>query len=131
MSELKTQGVRISVDDFGTGYSSLSYLRRFPIDTLKIDVAFVRDITTNPDDAAIALAIIRMAHSLKLDVIAEGVETASQLAYLSRYHCDQIQGYFFSRPLPVPSSSSSCRLGAELVAPDHEVATQDAADRGW
>ena len=121
LSELKTQGVRISVDDFGTGYSSLSYLRPFPIDTLKIDIAFVRDITTNPDDAAIALAIIRMAHSLKLDVIAEGVETASQLAYLSRYHCDQIQGYFFSRPIPVPELEELLQTGAELVAPDQEA----------
>ncbi len=121
LNELKAQGVRISVDDFGTGYSSLSYLRRFPIDTLKIDIAFVRDITTNPDDAAIALAIIRMAHSLKLDVIAEGVETASQLAYLSRYHCDQIQGYFFSRPIPVPELEELLQSGAELVAPDQEA----------
>ena len=120
LNELKAHGVRISVDDFGTGYSSLSYLRRFPIDTLKIDIAFVRDITSNPDDAAIAIAIIRMAHSLKLDVIAEGVETASQLAYLSRYHCDQIQGYYFSRPLPVSELEQLLHLGTELPAPDHE-----------
>ena len=98
---LKGLGVRLSVDDFGTGYSSLAYLRRFPIDTLKIDRAFVRDITTDPDGAAIALTIIRMAHTLKLDVVAEGVETAAQLAYLRRQHCDQVQGYYFSRPLPI------------------------------
>ncbi len=121
LNELKAHGVRISIDDFGTGYSSLSYLRRFPIDTLKIDIAFVRDITSNPDDAAIAIAIIRMAHSLKLDVIAEGVETASQLAYLSRYHCDQIQGYYFSPPLPVAELEQLLHRGKELPAPDHDA----------
>ena len=115
LSELKAMGVRISVDDFGTGYSSLAYLRRFPIDTLKIDMAFVRDITTSPDDAAIALAIIRMAHSLKLDVVAEGVETAAQLAYLRRHHCDQVQGYFISRPLPVAALDALMRHEARLV----------------
>jgi len=101
LQTLQDRGVQISVDDFGTGYSSLAYLRRFPINTLKIDVAFVRDITTSADDAALALTIIRMAHSLKLDVVAEGVETAEQLAYLRRHHCDQIQGFFFSRPLGI------------------------------
>jgi diguanylate cyclase (GGDEF)-like protein len=97
---LKNLGVKISIDDFGTGYSSLAYLRRFPIDKLKIDITFIREVTSNPDDAAIVLAIIRMAHSLKLDVIAEGVETAEQLAFLRRHRCDQIQGYYFSPPLP-------------------------------
>ncbi|AMC34826.1 EAL domain-containing response regulator [Janthinobacterium sp. B9-8] len=101
LQNLKTRGVQISIDDFGTGYSSLAYLRRFPIDKLKIDIAFIREVTTNPDDAAIALAIIRMAHSLKLEVIAEGVETEAQLTFLLRYHCDQIQGYYFSPPLPL------------------------------
>ncbi len=101
LQNLKNRGVQISIDDFGTGYSSLAYLRRFPIDKLKIDIAFIRDVTTNPDDAAIALAIISMAHSLKLDVIAEGVETEAQLSYLRRNRCDQIQGFFFSRPLPL------------------------------
>ncbi len=100
MHGLKKLGVQISIDDFGTGYSSLAYLRRFPIDKLKIDIAFIREITRNPDDAAIALAIIRMAHSLKLEVIAEGVETEAQLAYLRRHHCDMIQGYYFSPPVP-------------------------------
>jgi diguanylate cyclase (GGDEF)-like protein/PAS domain S-box-containing protein len=93
-------GVQISIDDFGTGYSSLSYLRRFPIDKLKIDIAFIRHITNDPDDAAIAVAIIRMAHSLNLEVIAEGVETEGQLAFLREHSCDQMQGYYFSRPVP-------------------------------
>ena len=101
MRELKACGVAISIDDFGTGFSSLAYLCRFPIDKLKIDIAFVRHIVTNPDDATIVRTIIQMAHSLKLSVIAEGVETAAQLAYLREHQCDQIQGYFFSPPLPV------------------------------
>ena len=100
LHQLKEMGIRVSIDDFGTGYSSLSYLKRFPIDTLKIDQAFVRDITTDPDDAAIATAIIAMAHSLKFKVVAEGVETQDQLTFLCNKACDEMQGYFFSRPLP-------------------------------
>jgi diguanylate cyclase (GGDEF)-like protein/PAS domain S-box-containing protein len=102
LQNLRDVGVGISIDDFGTGYSSLAYLRRFPVDKLKIDIAFIRGITTSADDAAIVLAIIRMAHTLKLEVIAEGVETTEQLAYLRKHHCDQIQGYYLSKPLPVP-----------------------------
>ena len=101
LRKLKDGGVRISIDDFGTGYSSLAHLKRFPIGVLKIDIAFIRDVTSNPDDAAITLAIIGLARNLKLDVIAEGVETREQLDFLLRHGCDQIQGYYFSRPLPV------------------------------
>jgi diguanylate cyclase (GGDEF)-like protein/PAS domain S-box-containing protein len=115
LQQLRELGVRISIDDFGTGYSSLSYLRRFPIDTLKIDIAFIRDITNSPEDATIALAIIGMAHGLRLKVIAEGVETAAQLAYLRRHRCDQIQGYFFSRPLPVAELEEILRENRCLV----------------
>jgi diguanylate cyclase (GGDEF)-like protein/PAS domain S-box-containing protein len=100
LRNLRQRGVKVSIDDFGTGYSSLAYLRRFPIDKLKIDIAFIRDVTSNADDAAIVVAIITMAHSLKLVVIAEGVETPAQESYLRRHHCDQIQGYLVSRPLP-------------------------------
>ncbi|RMT97429.1 hypothetical protein ALP39_00020 [Pseudomonas marginalis pv. marginalis] len=99
LQRLRAMGVKISIDDFGTGYSSLAYLRRFPIDTLKIDIAFIREVTTNPQDAAITRTIIELAHSLELRVVAEGVETQAQLAFLKEAGCDQIQGYLFSRPL--------------------------------
>lgn len=100
LTELKAIGVRLSIDGFGTGYSSLSYLKYLPIDVLKIDQSFVRDITTNSDNAAIVLAIITLAHSLKLKVIAEGIETKAQLDFLCRHHCDEVQSYYFSRPVP-------------------------------
>ena len=100
LRELKTLGVRISMDDFGTGYSSLNYLKRFPIDTLKLDQSFVRDVTTDNRDAAIVSAVINMAHSLDLEVIAEGVETEQQLEFLHHQRCDRIQGFFFSAPMP-------------------------------
>ena len=99
LKQLKTLGVRIAIDDFGTGYSCLSYLKQFPIDTLKLDGSFVRDLAA-PEDAQIALGVIALAHSLKLKVIAEGVETISQLAFLKEHACDRLQGYLFSRPMP-------------------------------
>ncbi|HAV36001.1 MAG TPA: diguanylate cyclase [Massilia sp.] len=120
LKRLKALGIRIAIDDFGTGYSSLAYLKRFPIDKLKIDIAFVRDIVNNPDDAAIALAIISMAHSLHMQVIAEGVETRAQMAYLRRNRCDEIQGFHFSRALAPAQLAQLVRKN--LAAPDMPAA---------
>jgi EAL domain-containing protein (putative c-di-GMP-specific phosphodiesterase class I) len=102
-------GVRISIDDFGTGYSSLSHIKKLPIQTLKIDQSFVGDITVNPDDAAITSAIITMASNLRLEVIAEGVETEEQMKFLCSVNCHQMQGNFFSKPISAEEISPLIR----------------------
>jgi len=114
LEDMKAMGLKLSVDDFGTGYSSLSYLKRFPIDKFKIDQSFVRDLATDTDDAVIVSTIISMAHSLKLKVIAEGVETAEQLAFLKQQGCDEIQGYYFSRPVSAEEFTKFLSSGRNL-----------------
>ena len=107
MNELRDMGISFAIDDFGTGYSSLSYLKRLPVDQLKIDQSFVNDCTHDSNDAEIVRAIIAMARSLNLEMIAEGVETAEQLAFLQQQECHTFQGYYFSRPV---SEAAFCKL---------------------
>jgi diguanylate cyclase (GGDEF)-like protein/PAS domain S-box-containing protein len=109
LQELKAAGVTLAIDDFGTGYSSFSYLRQFQVSKLKIDRLFIRDVAVKPDDAAIAAAIISMAKSLNLKVIAEGVENEAQMSFLRAHQCDEIQGYYFSRPLTADKASDKLR----------------------
>ncbi|AMP10994.1 diguanylate cyclase domain protein [Collimonas arenae] len=114
LNDLKSIGVQLSIDDFGTGYSSLAYLKSFPIDALKIDQSFVRDITVDQDDAAIVASIISLAHNLRLQVIAEGVETQEQLSYLQRHRCDEMQGFYFSEPIAASAIEDLLRAGKVL-----------------
>ncbi|WP_228892743.1 EAL domain-containing protein [Pseudoduganella aquatica] len=118
LRELKELGVGIALDDFGTGYSSLSHLKRFTIDHLKIDHSFVRDITTSPDDAAICNAVIGLAHNLRVQVVAEGVETVEQMNYLRRRYCDSMQGYLFSKAVPAGAYAQLLASGNKLALPD-------------
>jgi EAL domain-containing protein (putative c-di-GMP-specific phosphodiesterase class I) len=100
MSKLQSLGIKIAIDDFGTGYSSLIYLKNLPINTLKIDRYFIHNVANDPQKSAITKALIQMAHNLNLDVIAEGVETEAELAFLRQHNCNSMQGFLFSRPLP-------------------------------
>jgi len=116
LKTLRARGVHIAVDDFGTGYSSLSYLRKFPIDALKIDQSFVRQITSAPDDTTIVTAVISMGRSLKLRVVAEGVETQEELAFLQARLCDEAQGYYFSHPVPPQQFAKLLKSGIPEAA---------------
>ncbi len=123
LSVMRDMAIRVSIDDFGTGYSSMSYLKRLPIDTLKIDRSFVSDVTTSADDAAIAAAIISVAHKLRLNVVAEGVETLEHVQFLRENRCEMAQGYYFSKPLPAAELPSILRTGVGLInnpAPERE-----------
>ena len=114
LHRIHEMGIKLALDDFGTGYSSLSFLRKFPVSCLKIDRSFVRDIHTDPGDAAIARTVIAMAHALKLDAVAEGVETVAQLRYLHHHGCDQIQGWLFSKAVPAAEFETMVAEGARL-----------------
>jgi diguanylate cyclase (GGDEF)-like protein len=123
LTELKELGVSIAIDDFGIGYSSLMYLKRFPIDRLKIDRMFVSDSTTDPDDAALVMTIITLAHNLRLNVMAEGVETAEQLKFLRLLKCDEGQGYFFAKPVPPEFFLATAReIGTRKLEPQLTLA---------
>jgi predicted signal transduction protein with EAL and GGDEF domain len=124
LEQLSAMGVLVSVDDFGTGYSSMSYLRRFPIDKLKIDRVFINELASRPEDASIVRAIVSLAHSLNLKVVAEGVETPAQLDFLKTAGCDEYQGYHYSRPLPADQFQRLIRS-----ARPHDVLTEEDAVR--
>jgi EAL domain-containing protein (putative c-di-GMP-specific phosphodiesterase class I) len=112
LNAIKDMGVRLAIDDFGTGYSSLGQLKNFPIDTLKVDRSFIRDIATDPGDRAITEAIIAMGKTLSLTVVAEGVETAEQEAFLREHACDEMQGYYFSKPVAAVDFAQLLRINA-------------------
>jgi EAL domain-containing protein (putative c-di-GMP-specific phosphodiesterase class I) len=116
LARIKEMGISISIDDFGTGYSSLSYLKRFPIDTLKIDRSFVRDIPADLDDVAIVRAIIAMARSLRMRTVAEGVELEEQMRFLRAEGCEEMQGFFYSRPLPSDEIVRLLKLKAQVAS---------------
>ena len=124
LAELKRMGISLSIDDFGTGYSSLAYLRRFPIDHIKIDRSFVNDIASSPDGAAICSSIIAMAHALRLQVVAEGVETEAQIGFLLQRQCDRMQGYLFGKAMPGAEAEEWLRAGRKMALPAAITATE-------
>ena len=115
LQQLSDLGVAISIDDFGTGFSSLSYVKRLPVDRLKIDQSFIRDVVSDPSDRAIVAAIVNLAHSLRMEVVAEGVETVEQLEYVRGAGCDAVQGYYCGRPMAAAQFE-------EFIARDRQVA---------
>ena len=123
---LRARGVQVAVDDFGTGYSSLSYLRKFPIDTLKIDQSFIRQVSTKPPETTLLTTVIRMGRNLNLRVVAEGVETEEELEFLQAQQCDEAQGYYFSRPLPAREFATLLESGLTKPFSRHFVDRQAA-----
>jgi EAL domain-containing protein (putative c-di-GMP-specific phosphodiesterase class I) len=117
LDAIQSRGIRLAIDDFGTGYSSMSLMKQFPIDTIKIDRSFVRDLPDDSEDQAIAQAIIRMGKALGMTVVAEGVETEEQLAFLRHHGCDQMQGYLFSKPLPAEKMVELLQSPPALASP--------------
>ena len=117
LRELQRLGVRISLDDFGTGFASLNHLRRFPLNRIKLDQSFVQELPGNPDHCALARAVITMAHTLRLRIVGEGVETAEQLAFLRDEGCDEVQGYFVSKPLEAPEFRALLERGSSTLPP--------------
>ncbi|MGB9110711.1 MAG: EAL domain-containing protein, partial [Telluria sp.] len=125
LAQLKGMGVRLAIDDFGTGFSNLNYLKRFPVDKLKLDQSFIADLLDSTDDQAISRAVIAMAQGLRLTVVAEGVETAGQLALLASQGCDQMQGYYFSKPVPAADFGRMLRDEVALdLSPIKSLCTQ-------
>jgi EAL domain-containing protein (putative c-di-GMP-specific phosphodiesterase class I) len=117
LDAIRSRGIRLAIDDFGTGYSSMSLMKQFPIDTLKIDRSFVRDLPDDSEDKAIAQAIIRMGKALDMTIVAEGVETVAQEAFLRAHGCDEMQGFLFSRPLPPEQLADLLRPAPMLASP--------------
>jgi EAL domain-containing protein (putative c-di-GMP-specific phosphodiesterase class I) len=126
---IQNRGIRLAIDDFGTGYSSMSLMKQFPIDTIKIDRSFVRDLPRDSEDQAIAQAIISMGKALGMTIVAEGVETAEQEAFLRDHACDEMQGFLFSKPLPPRELAGLLRTSRVRTAPPLQPDIDDGTDQ--
>jgi EAL domain-containing protein (putative c-di-GMP-specific phosphodiesterase class I) len=129
LDAIQSRGIRIAIDDFGTGHSSMSLMKQFPIDTIKIDRSFVRDLADDPEDQAIAQAIISMGKALGMTVVAEGVETVEQQTFLRDHGCDEMQGFIFSKPVPVLELAELLRTTVELASPPLQPVDDGDANR--
>jgi EAL domain-containing protein (putative c-di-GMP-specific phosphodiesterase class I) len=129
LDAIRNRGIRLAIDDFGTGYSSMSLMKHFPIDTIKIDRSFVRDLSRDSEDQAIARAIISMGKALGMTVVAEGVETTEQQTFLRNHACDEMQGYLFSKPLPPQKLAALLRSAPVLVSPSLQPTPDDEGEK--